>query len=99
MFSAALWSRWRLVPQSGHSCHRTDKPLETRTPQPEQAWLVYAGLTACTRFPALSALKVRMAMNALHPASQRLFAHDSSFPLLHPTHSPPATPSFSPHRL
>jgi hypothetical protein len=43
MFLAALWSRWRLVPQSGQECQRTDKLLATRAPQPEQTWLVNAG--------------------------------------------------------
>ena len=37
MFLAALWSRCRLVPQSGHECQRTDKPFETMTPQPLQS--------------------------------------------------------------
>ena len=55
MLRAALWSRCRLVPQSGHACQRTDKPLCTSTPQPEQAWLVYAGGTATTVFPAAAA--------------------------------------------
>ena len=41
----------------------------TPQPEPEHAWLVNAGLTACTRFPASAALKVRMVRNALHPAS------------------------------
>jgi hypothetical protein len=40
MFLAALWSRCRLVPQSGQECQRTDKPLETVTPQPAHVWLV-----------------------------------------------------------
>src|SRR5215471_17323020 len=56
MFLAALWSRCRLVPQSGQLCQRTDKPFDTMTPQPEHLWLVNAGLTACTRFPAPTAL-------------------------------------------
>ena len=40
IFLAALWSRCRLVPQSGQECQRTDKPFLTTTPQPEQVWLV-----------------------------------------------------------
>ena len=44
MFFAALWSRCRLVPQSGQLCQRTDKPFWTTTPQPEHVWLVKAGL-------------------------------------------------------
>ncbi len=44
-------------------CQRTDKPLETSTPQPEQVWLVYAGWTATTHRPAHAALKVRMLRN------------------------------------
>ncbi len=74
MFLAALWSRCRLVPQSGHECQRTDKPFETRTPQPEQACDVYAGLTATTERPAHAALKLRMLKKLLHPASEMLFA-------------------------
>ena len=49
LFLAALWSRCRLVPQSGQACQRTDKPLATRMPQPEHVWLVNAGLTPTTR--------------------------------------------------
>src|SRR5260370_186859 len=37
IFSAALWSRCNLIPQSGQECHRTDKLLTTIMPQPEQA--------------------------------------------------------------
>ena len=37
------------------------------TPQPEHAWLVNAGFTACTRFPAPTALKVRMAQKRTPP--------------------------------
>src|SRR6185369_16617455 len=74
MFLAALWSRCRLVPHSGHRCQRTDKPLDTSTPQPEHVWLVNAGLTATTRLPAHAALWVRMLRNAAHPASLMLLA-------------------------
>src|SRR5262249_39710602 len=38
MFLAALWSRCRLVPQSGQECQRTDKPLATMTPQRAHGW-------------------------------------------------------------
>src|SRR5262249_41953207 len=68
-FLAALWFRCRLVPHSGQECQRTDKPLETSTPQPEQIWLVSAGGTAMARFPAYAALKARMLRNAAQPAS------------------------------
>jgi hypothetical protein len=74
MFTAALWSRCRLSPQSGQECQRTDKPLATIAPQAEHAWQVNAGLTACARFPALAALKVRMDRNALQPAAPILLA-------------------------
>jgi hypothetical protein len=69
MFFAALWSRCRLVPHAGQLCQRTDKPFCTTTPQPEHVWLVEAGFTATTRFPAHAALKARMLRNPLHPAS------------------------------
>ena len=69
IFLAALWSRCRLVPHSGQLCQRTDKPLATNTPQPEHRWLVNAGLTTCTRFPAHAALKARIPKNCDHPAS------------------------------
>jgi hypothetical protein len=51
MFLAALWSRCELAPQSGQECQRTEKPLWTITPLPEQAWLVEAGGTATCPFP------------------------------------------------
>jgi hypothetical protein len=76
MVVAALWSRCRLVPQSGQECQRTDKPLWTTAPHPEHVWLVNAGSTAGTRFPALAALKVRRARNALQPASAMLLARE-----------------------
>ena len=78
IFLAALWSRCRLVPHSGHACQRTDKPLETIAPQPgpEHRWLVNAGLTACTHFPAFAALEARMVKNALHLASAILLARE-----------------------
>jgi hypothetical protein len=44
------------------------------TPQPEQAWLVNAGGTATTVFPAYAALQDRMRKKALHPASAIDFA-------------------------
>jgi hypothetical protein len=43
-------------------------------PGPEHRWLVNAGGTATTRFPAHAALKARMARNALHLASLMLLA-------------------------
>jgi hypothetical protein len=69
MFLAALWSRCRLVPQSGQVCQRTDKPFTTMAPQPEHVWLVNAGMTATTERSAHAALKLRMPKNALQPAS------------------------------
>src|SRR5262249_40157995 len=66
---AALWSRCRLVPHSGQACQRTGSPLWTMTPQPQHVWLVEADGTAITEPPAHAALKLRMARNALHPAS------------------------------
>src|SRR5215831_3382618 len=70
MFLAALWSRCKLIPHSGQARQPTDKPLETIAPQLERLWLVNAGLTATTCFPAYAALKARMLKNALHPASE-----------------------------
>jgi hypothetical protein len=53
-------------------------PFATSTPQPEQVCDVEAGSTATTSRttsrPALTALKERMAKNALHPASLMLLA-------------------------
>jgi hypothetical protein len=69
MLSAALWSRCRLVPQSGPVCQRTDKPLRTITPQPEQACEVSAGGPAITRFPAHAALQERMVSTLPQPAA------------------------------
>src|SRR5215471_12780198 len=74
IFFAALWSRCKLVPHFGQRCQRTDKPLATSTLQPEQIWLVNAGLTAITERPAHAALKLRMLRNAAHPASAMLLA-------------------------
>src|SRR5262245_25651960 len=48
MFLAALWSRGHSGPHSGQECPRTERPVATKTPQPEQAWLVNAGLIATT---------------------------------------------------
>src|SRR5262245_60468141 len=70
MFRAALWSGCRRVPHSGHSCHRTDKPFWTRTPQPEQACEVEAGGTATPLRPAHAALKARMLKHWDQPASE-----------------------------
>jgi hypothetical protein len=56
MFCAAITTRRWLVPQSGHSRQRTDKPFVTLTPQPEQTWLVNAGLIAITERPAHAAV-------------------------------------------
>ena len=69
MFSAALWSRCRLVPHSGHACQRTERPFCTIAPQPcpEHRWLLNAGLTATTCFPALAALKARIAQERAPP--------------------------------
>src|SRR5215472_19357677 len=67
MFSAAWWSRCRLVPHAGHACQRTDKPLMTNAPQPEQACEVNPGGTATTRFPAYAALAARMDKNPPPP--------------------------------
>ena len=74
MLSTALWSRYRLVPQSGQECQRTERPFCTIIPQfgPEHFWLVNAGWTACTRFPAFAALKVRMARNPPHGVGDTL---------------------------
>jgi hypothetical protein len=67
MLLAALWSRWRLVPQSRQVCQQTDKSVATSTPQPEQIWLVSAAGTATTCFPAHAALNARMVRNSLQP--------------------------------
>src|SRR5262249_22486422 len=64
---AASWSRCRLVPHSGQRRQRTDRSLATSAPQPEHAWLVHAGVIACTRFSAPSALYVSIDWNAPPP--------------------------------
>src|SRR5260370_2944815 len=74
MFFAALWSRCRLVPQSGQGCHPTERPFWTITPQPEQVWLGLAGGTATTRFPAHTAFEAKRLRQALHPPSPMVFA-------------------------
>src|SRR5215813_10008295 len=74
LFLAALWSRWRLAPHFGQACQRTDKPIETSTPQPEHRWLVNAGGTATTERPAHAAVKLRVVRNAAQPASAMLLA-------------------------
>src|SRR5262249_20851465 len=67
MFREALWSRWRLVPHSGQECQRTHSPFWTTTPQPEHVWLVSAGGTATSRFPAVAALRAHDAQECAPP--------------------------------
>src|SRR5258708_29543691 len=69
MFLAAFASRSNTRPQDGQQWVRTLRVLGTRSPQPEQSWLVYAGLTASTRFPAHAALKASRDRKLPHPAS------------------------------
>src|SRR5262249_42229948 len=66
---AAFSSRSRISPQVGQTCVRTERLFSTRSPHPLQSWEVYAGGTACTRFPAHSALKARITRKLYHPAS------------------------------
>ena len=73
MFLAALWSRCRLVPQSGHACQRTDKPLRTTAPQPLQACEGKRGTdrddpatgACCLEGERVCELRPRRVMNAL----------------------------------
>ena len=69
MFLAALTSRCRDRPQEGQSCQRTPRSFRTMLPQPEQAWLVYAGLTSTYSAPASTALYRTAPWNALQLAS------------------------------
>ena len=43
MFSAAFSSRSITSPQEGQTWVRTERLFGTRSPQPEQSWLVYCG--------------------------------------------------------
>src|SRR5262249_32320938 len=56
LYFAALRARCRLVPQSGLSCLRTDKPMATSAPRPERFRLVNAEFTPTTCLPAHAAL-------------------------------------------
>ena len=72
MFLAAFSSRSRIRPQLVQTWVRTESDFCMRSPHLLQSWLVYAGLTASTRFPAHAAVKVSMDRKRPHPASCRL---------------------------
>jgi hypothetical protein len=61
-------------PQEGQTWGRPLKLVGTRSPQPEQSWLVNAGGTATTRVPAHSAVPARRGRNCAPPAAERLVA-------------------------
>ena len=69
MFNAAFSSRSSTWPQFVQTWVRTLKESCVRLPQPLQSYVVYAGLTASTRFPAHAALKARIERKWPHPAS------------------------------
>jgi hypothetical protein len=56
MFNAAFSSRSSTWPQFVQTWVRTLKEICMRSPQPLQSCVVYAGLTASTRFPAHAAV-------------------------------------------
>lgn len=59
-------------PQCGQLCQRSRSSFGTRFKHSEQCWEVPRGSTSITKQPALSALKLSISLNWLHPASAML---------------------------
>ena len=68
MFFAAFASRSRISPQCVQTCVRTDRPLSTRSPPPEQSWGVDAGWRHFLTILAFKAACAGKRVEAVPPA-------------------------------